>query len=343
MTLNILDISSFQNPDAVLTPGTDGVIIKATQGTSYVNPKCNAQVDAALKANKLVGLYHYASTVNPIAEAQYFLSNIKGYLGKGFVLALDWESGQNSAWGQTNWAKQFVDHIHSQTGVWPLVYTNGSGLPMVANTKDTCGLWFAGYPDLRDSWTPPSFPYSIAPWNAYTLWQFTDSNGKLDRSVANLDKAGWAAIAKGSGKTSPVTPTNPNPVAYNPSGKSIDKVASDVKDGLAGNGDVRKNLLGAYYVGVQAVLSMDSNNANKTLAKETLAGVYGNGDTRKTILGGHYNAVQDIINGSAVRYYTVQSGESLSSIGAKLGVTWQTVAAKNNIGAPHTIFPGQKL
>lgn len=42
--------------------------------------------------------------------------------------------------------------------------------------------------------------------------------------------------------------------------------------------------------------------------------------------------------------YTVESGDSLSGIAAQFGVTWQEVAAANNIAGPnYTIFRGQKL
>lgn len=46
-------------------------------------------------------------------------------------------------------------------------------------------------------------------------------------------------------------------------------------------------------------------------------------------------------NGSGI--YTVVSGDTLSGIGAKVGVAWPTIAATNGITAPYTIFPGQKL
>ncbi|MET9147295.1 peptidoglycan-binding protein [Streptomyces sp. NPDC004042] len=41
--------------------------------------------------------------------------------------------------------------------------------------------------------------------------------------------------------------------------------------------------------------------------------------------------------------YTVKQGDTLSSIGAALGVKWQTLAALNGIKAPYVIRPGQKL
>ncbi|MEU9707468.1 peptidoglycan-binding protein [Streptomyces sp. NPDC047967] len=41
--------------------------------------------------------------------------------------------------------------------------------------------------------------------------------------------------------------------------------------------------------------------------------------------------------------YTVKSGDTLSAIGARLGVKWQTLASLNGIRAPYVITPGQKL
>lgn len=41
--------------------------------------------------------------------------------------------------------------------------------------------------------------------------------------------------------------------------------------------------------------------------------------------------------------YVVQTGDSLSKIGAKHGVSWNSIAIANNIPSPYTIFPGQRL
>lgn len=41
--------------------------------------------------------------------------------------------------------------------------------------------------------------------------------------------------------------------------------------------------------------------------------------------------------------YTVQKGDALSEIGAKLGLSWQEIARINAISPPYTIYPGQKL
>lgn len=72
---------------------------------------------------------------------------------------------------------------------------------------------------------------------------------------------------------------------------------------------------------------------------------YGNDGTLKTVLGSRYDEVQKIVNSSSStsRTYTVKSGNTLSGIGAMLGVDWKTIASKNGISEPYTIYPGQAL
>ena len=50
------------------------------------------------------------------------------------------------------------------------------------------------------------------------------------------------------------------------------------------------------------------------------------------------------VNGSVVsKIYTVQYGDNLSSIAAKLGMTYQTLASLNGLTNPNLIYPGQTL
>ena len=50
------------------------------------------------------------------------------------------------------------------------------------------------------------------------------------------------------------------------------------------------------------------------------------------------------VNGSVVsNIYTVQYGDNLSSIAAKLGTTYQTLSALNGLANPNLIYPGQTL
>ena len=191
-----IDISSYQSIESVdLAP--DFVIIKATQGTAYVNPLCDAQYQRALSQGKLLGVYHYASGGDPIAEANFFVDNCEGYIGKA-ILALDWEEYQNPRFYEyASWCKIFLDHVYARTGVRPLIYMSASVISAAnwSSISKDYGLWVAGYPDLRDSWDIPEFIYNIPYWEFVAIWQYTNSNGYLDRDVAYMDKDAWKKYA----------------------------------------------------------------------------------------------------------------------------------------------------
>ncbi|MDM8264597.1 GH25 family lysozyme [Limosilactobacillus vaginalis] len=197
MALYTVDVYSGSSDSIIRDSHADGVIVKATQGTSYVNPRCNHQWDLAGQLGKLRGLYHYAGGGNPESEAKYFINNIKNYVGKA-VLILDWESYQNASWGNTSWARRFVDEVHRLTGVWCLIYVQESALWQVANCAKDCGVWVAKYASMNwNSWTLPDMSVSSGAFACLTGWQFT--GGDMDRSIFYLDANAWNKIASGDG------------------------------------------------------------------------------------------------------------------------------------------------
>lgn len=194
MALKFVDVYSGSADNLVTDPNAQGTIIKVSQGTYYVNPKYQHQWDLA--NGRLRGLYHYAGGGDPVAEADYFLQYVGDKVGQA-VLALDWESYQNSAWKDTTWCRRFVDRVHERTGVWPLIYTSESALYQAANCANNCGLWVAKYPFNWRSWVVPDMSVNTNPWDTYTLWQFAGEDE--DRSVANVDEDGWQKIANPTG------------------------------------------------------------------------------------------------------------------------------------------------
>ena len=195
MAIYTVDVYSGSSDSIIRDSHAQGVIVKATQGTSYVNPRCNHQYELAGQLGKLRGLYHYAGGGNPESEAQYFINNIKNYVGKG-ILILDWESYQNASWGNTSWARRFVDEVHRLTGVWCLIYVQESALWQVANCAKDCGVWVAKYASMNwNSWTLPDMSVSSGAFACLTGWQFT--GGDMDRSIFYLDANAWNKIASG--------------------------------------------------------------------------------------------------------------------------------------------------
>lgn len=204
--LHGIDISNwdkgFEIPESI-----DFAIMKATGGTSFVDPYCDNWVQQCMRKGVLWGYYHFAGDfreINPEVEAIFFYENTQEYTGFG-IPVLDIESDNIPNWG--NYAQRFVDKYHAITGIWPVIYCQASrlgdfeGYPLVQN----CGLWVAGYPDTRsrDIRDVPDFPYSVYPWPFAAMWQFT-SNGELDNwddlldaDVAYMDAHAWELYATG--------------------------------------------------------------------------------------------------------------------------------------------------
>lgn len=261
---------------------SDFVIVKATQGVGYEFPMMASIIKRARTAGKFVGTYHYAGGQNAVPEADYYWQHVKAYNGIA-VPVLDFEQYQNKRnWNNTSWALDFVTRYHELSGVWPMVYVSASERRRVARCADKCALWVAGYPTNADSWSVPRFTYKVSPWSTYTVWQFT-SGGGIDRNVGNITRDGWKLLAQGGDSTSDV------------SGTTVE-LAGDVLAGKYGDGDARKQALGARYSEVQAQVNHVLTATVSVLGSEVIKGLYGNGDARRHNLGSRYEEVQKYVN-----------------------------------------------
>ncbi|WP_327292433.1 GH25 family lysozyme [Streptomyces sp. NBC_01198] len=88
MTVNGQDWSSHQSAEPS-TAGLTFVIIKTTEGTSYLSPRMKAQVAHARKGGLLVGFYHFLRPGSMTAQAAYFVKNTP--MVDGDTLWADWE------------------------------------------------------------------------------------------------------------------------------------------------------------------------------------------------------------------------------------------------------------
>ena len=338
-----IDISNYQRGIDLDVVPYDFVIAKATQGRSYVSPDCARQVEQARARGKLFGVYHYIDGSGAIGEADFFVDSVANWVGEG-VLCLDWESNQNAAWGNEDYLRQVAERVIERTGVRPIIYVQQSRMAAVRPVADAldCGLWVAQYADKGQTgyqetpWNEGAYPCAIRQYSS--CGRLSGYGGNLDLDKAYMDAAAWRKYANPSGSASP----SPAPSA--PSGSTLD-LAIGVMQGRYGTGDARESALGSRYDEVQGLINHIATASASALASEVEAGKYGNGDARKTVLGSRYEEVQAIVNGSTptTRTYTVKSGDTLSGIGAELGVSWKDIANKNGIKSPYTIYPGQRL
>lgn len=83
-----IDVSSYQSA-TYSTTGYSFVFVKATEGASYTNPRCAAQVSRARAAKLHVGHYHFLRPGSVKQQAEYFVAKAPDQAGDSFWI--DWE------------------------------------------------------------------------------------------------------------------------------------------------------------------------------------------------------------------------------------------------------------
>lgn len=256
--MNGIDISNWQKGIDLSKVPCDFVICKATGGTGYVSPDFKRQIEQALALGKCAGAYHFAldgyKNTTPEAEAEFFVNNVKTYLGK-ILLVLDWEADAVNLGAE--WAKRWLDCVYAKTGLRAMIYMS-KGVACDAAWEDVAKnhpLWVAQYADEN-----AQKGYNADPWGAKTVgkWgtnisirQYT-SNGyldgwgrRLDLNLAYIGREEWDRLC---GKIEEPTP---EPVPDTPAAGAaiidVYAVAQEVIAGQWGNGEERKQKLGAWF------------------------------------------------------------------------------------------------
>lgn len=195
--INFIDISSYQAAlDLVaVSKSIQGVIVKATEGTSYVNPYCDRHYRQAKGANLLRGFYHFAGNSDPLAEAAFFYRNVLGYMHDG-IPVLDWEGNQT-----VDWVNKFVRQFHGLTGIWPWIYANPWRFNQ-GGVEPNCARWVASYPEVAHptfsqaaSWNCPSADGNVVAWQFCSDGRLSGYNANLDCSVYYGDRESWLRYA----------------------------------------------------------------------------------------------------------------------------------------------------
>lgn len=232
-------------------------------------------------------LYSYASTIEG-AKAE--LENCLAFIsGKDFDLPIFYDledaktTGQASKETITQMAKVFCEGIKNagyNSGVYANLYWFNS--KMNVSELLQYNIWLAQW-----GVNQPTAKFK------YNLWQYT-SKGHLDGINGNVDMNILYSVE------------NVNNSVEKP---NIEELAQAVIRGEYGNGEERKQKLGALYEQVQKRVN------------EILLG----NNTQKEII------------------YIVKKGDTLSAIAKKFGTTYQKIAKDNNISNPNLIYPNQKL
>jgi GH25 family lysozyme M1 (1,4-beta-N-acetylmuramidase) len=196
-----IDVSHYQgtiNWTSVRNAGIQFAYIKATEGTSYKDPKFNSNYVNAYYAGVIRGAYHFArpNLSSGAVQANYLASNGGAWSADNLTLpaALDIEhnpySGGTcyglSTTAMRNWIQDFLNTYRARTGRYAVIYTTTSWWNQC--TGNWTGPW-ANHPLWIARWSssPGTLPAGASVWS---FWQYT-STGSVSGISGNVDRNYW--------------------------------------------------------------------------------------------------------------------------------------------------------
>ncbi|MGC8635260.1 MAG: GH25 family lysozyme [Candidatus Limnocylindrales bacterium] len=257
-----IDVSHYQgtiNWPAVATTGRRFVIMKVTEGQTYVDPVYAANHVAVRAAGLQVAAYHFADPSSApndaVLQADWFVNNA-ALLPGDLVPALDLEqTGGLSVAALQAWVGAWLGEVYAKLGVRPMIYTspsfwtNSMGDTTMFADQGYAILWIAHW-----GTSSPTLPANNWGGHGWTFWQYSNCGAVLGISgCVDLDRYNGTSLAPVSFNYTYVpppvvpvaTPLNPPPV--------IAAVTPDTAP--AGSGDTQLTVQGANFApGVSSVL-----------------------------------------------------------------------------------------
>jgi GH25 family lysozyme M1 (1,4-beta-N-acetylmuramidase) len=173
--------------------GILGIIQKATQGATFVDPTFQTNFDKALDAGLLLGAYHFGTGDDGVIQAEHFLNTVQP--DENTLLVLDFENNPTGPSMNLEEARAFITHVQQATGRWPGLYSGHYIKNLLGSNLDAilANSWF---------WLAQYGPTPVIPanWKNWTMWQYTDGAvgspphevpgiGRCDRDIFAGDEA----------------------------------------------------------------------------------------------------------------------------------------------------------
>lgn len=192
-----IDVSNHQgaiNWTSVRNAGIQFAFIKASEGTTYLDPRFDTNYVASYNAGVIRGAYHFAlpDRSTGAVQANFLASNGGAWSADSRTLpaALDLEGNPYGAacYGKTQaamrtWVSDFLNTYRSRTGRHAVIYTTTSW--WTSCTGNWSGPW-ANSPLWIARWAsaPGTLPAGAPFW---TFWQYT-SSGSVTGISGNVDR-----------------------------------------------------------------------------------------------------------------------------------------------------------
>jgi len=204
--VDFIDVSQVQASidfAAVKAAGFEAVIVKASEGLAYCDPRAEENLARARDAGLLTAVYAFArpSQGKPREQARK-LWDCLGSLAPG-RLVLDLET-RPDGWSNeqvVGFAEEYSDEQRIlDGGSSPWVYSYVSflmalGPALTRSGLGECPLWVAQYRSTTTPWAPSATqqPNVLVPWRDWAAWQYSGNGGyrvpgvpgDCDRNVFN--------------------------------------------------------------------------------------------------------------------------------------------------------------
>lgn len=338
-----VDWSRYQGANGIFGYGHDKFAICQIGGVNgggmYGQTTYETQVASAIAQGKRAHTYIWYQVGGNAALGEQvlntFLPQVK--TPKGSIVALDYESGASADKQANTNAILHGMRMIKAAGYTPMYY---SGKPYtVANVyadqiirEFPNSLWMAAYPDYNVTPVPN---YNVFPsMDGVAIYQFTSTYiaGGLD---GNIDLTGITD----NGYTK-----NNNPETQTPAISQGQQADNTPKTDIAVGNQIKVKFGANAWATGEAIPDWVKGRTY------SVAQVSGNRVLLSGINSWINKADVEIISVSsapiqapATSTYTVQSGDTLSSIASKFGTSYQALASLNGISNPNLIYVGQVL
>lgn len=310
-----IDVSEWQGYieyNKVKSEQIEVVYIKSSQGRNITDPYFETNYTNAKENGLKVGFYHFltARTVDEAREeAEYFCSVISGK-NSDCKLAMDFEEfGSLSVYEIDKIASEFLERVEELTNKEVVIYSDVYNAKNVFSQelKDKYPVWIAEYgvaiPSYAGNWI--GFQYTNS-------GRINGINGYVDRDEFKED------IFSSSTEKIQTIPNNKNEI-----------ITYVVK-----RGDTLSKIAKKYGTTVNQIAGLNGiRNVNLIYAGENL----------KIDITKNINSNDNIIYETNHYIYTIKSGDTLSEIARKFGVSVNSIAELNNIKDVNLIYAGERL
>ena len=174
-----VDLSSYQGDvdwEVLSKQDISFAFIKATEGSSYIDPKYKENIENALKTNLRVGVYHFFSFESSGAQqAEHFIDTVaitENMLPPVVDIEYyaDYKSNPPDKESVQKNLKELLEKLESRYGMKPIIYaTQSSFKRYISGSFSEYDIW------IRDVYFTPKLNDN----REWTFWQYSDKE-KLD-------------------------------------------------------------------------------------------------------------------------------------------------------------------